>query len=109
FEDRLQRALRDLRLVRRVSGEKFSARDQRINDDRTIMVVGAGAEEGGESGSVLGGASPEIIDNLGLGALGGYLEVAPQAVFRGDVRKQFVDVLGADVAQHCLAVGRRLG
>ena len=47
FEDGLQRALRDLRLVRRVGGEEFAARDQRVDDDGAVVAIGAGAEEAG--------------------------------------------------------------
>ena len=51
FEDGLQRALRDLRLVGRVGGEELAARDQRVDDDRTVVVVGARAEEDGVAGA----------------------------------------------------------
>ncbi len=56
FEDGLQRSLRDLRLVRRVGGEELAALDQRINDDRAVMAIGAGAQKAGVAGCVVRGA-----------------------------------------------------
>jgi hypothetical protein len=47
LEDGLQRALRDLGLVGRVAGEELAALDQRIDDDRAVVAIGARAEEAG--------------------------------------------------------------
>ncbi len=45
LEDRLQRALRDFRLIRRVSGEKLAARSQAVNRGRYGMVVKTAAQK----------------------------------------------------------------
>src|SRR3712207_7868222 len=45
LEHRLQPALGDLRLVRRVWGEELRARDDRLDDRRHVVVVHPGAEE----------------------------------------------------------------
>ena len=45
FEQILQRTLRDLRLIRRIRGEKFRALDQVIHRCGDMMPVGAGAAE----------------------------------------------------------------
>ena len=55
FVQRLQRALRDFRLVRRVGGEKFAALDQVIDARRHVMAISARAKEkrGAAGGRVL--------------------------------------------------------
>ena len=45
FEQGLQRALRDFRLVGRVGGQEFAALDQVVDAGRDVMPVGAAAEE----------------------------------------------------------------
>ena len=57
FEDGGQRALRDLRLVGRVGGQKLAARDHRIHQHRPVVVVDAGAQKGGVAVGVLGRAA----------------------------------------------------
>ena len=53
FEDRLQRSLRDLRLIRRITRQEFAALDQRVNDHRAIVAIAAGAQEAGVVGGIL--------------------------------------------------------
>ena len=107
FEDRLQRALRNLRLIGRVGGEKFAARNQRINNDRAVVKVGAGAQKTGVSVAVLARALAEEVDDFRFRHLARNLEVAGQAVFGGNRRKQIVDRAQANGFQHGFAVGRR--
>ena len=45
LEDRLEHALAHLRLVRRVRGEQLSAREERVDDRRHVVVVDAHPEE----------------------------------------------------------------
>ncbi len=47
LEDRRQRALRNLRLIRRVGSQKFAARNHRIHQHRAVMVVNAGPQKRG--------------------------------------------------------------
>ena len=57
LEDGLQRALRDLGLVGRVAGQELAALDQRIDDDRAVVAIGAGAQKAGVvDGILLAGA-----------------------------------------------------
>ena len=58
LEDRLQRALRDLRLIRRVGGEKFAALDDRVRDHRAQMVVNARAQKAGVAVRILRARAP---------------------------------------------------
>ena len=53
FEDGLQRSLRDLRLIRRIAGQKFAALHQRVNDHRAIVAIAARAQKAGIVGGIL--------------------------------------------------------
>ena len=70
FEDRLQRALADLRLIRRVGSEEFAALDQRVRDHRAQVVVHARAEKAGIPAGIFRRARAEIFDDLLLGHRG---------------------------------------
>ena len=61
-----QRALRDFGLVGRVGGEKLAARNDRIHQHRTVMVIHAGAEKAGVAVGVFGRPRAEVIDDLVL-------------------------------------------
>ena len=84
LEDGLQGALRDLRLIGRVGGEQLAARDERIDDQRAVVVVGAGAEEADVAGGVLGARRAEPVDDFALGHLARDGEIAGEAVLGGD-------------------------
>ncbi len=107
LEDRLQRTLGDLRLVRGVGGEEFSAGDERIDDDRAVVRVGARAQEGGIALRAFGGALAEELHDLAFGVGARNLEVGLQTVFGGNGRKQVVNRFRADFAEHGFAVGLR--
>ena len=109
FEDRLQRALRNLRLIGRVGGQKLAARNQRINDDRAVVGVGAGAKESGVAVAVFAGALAKPVHDLGFGHLARYFEIPFQPVFRGDGREQIIDRARAHGLQHGFSVGGRFG
>ena len=67
FEDRGERALRDLGLVGRVGSEKLAARNHRIHQHRAVMVVHAGAQERGVAVGVFGAARAEVVDDFVFG------------------------------------------
>ena len=69
FEDGLQRALRDLRLIGSVGGEPLAARDERIDDQRAVVMIGSGAEQDVVAGGVLSGAGAEPVDDFAFGHL----------------------------------------
>ncbi len=100
FEDGLQGALRDLRLIGRVGGEPLAARDERIDDERAVVIVGSGAEHDPIAVAVLGGAGAEPIDDLALGHLGRNRQVAVETELGRDMGEEFVDGGDADLAQH---------
>src|SRR5215475_1895625 len=64
FKDGLQRALRNLRLVRRVGRKKLAARNERVNDDWAIVIVGASAEKTGMVLAVFPRALPEPVNDF---------------------------------------------
>ncbi len=82
FKDGLQGALRDLRLIGRVGGEPLAARDERVDDQRAVVVVGSGAEHDVIAGGVLGGAGAEPVHDFALGHLGRNREIAVEAELR---------------------------
>jgi hypothetical protein len=47
FEEHLQRALRDFRLVRRVAGQELAALNDMVDAGRHMMAIGAAAQEEG--------------------------------------------------------------
>ena len=107
FEDRLQRALGNFRLIWRVGGQKLAARDERIDDDRPVVRIGAGAEETGVAVAVFAGALAKPVYDFGFRHLARNFQVAIEAVFRRDGSEQIVDRARADGLQHGFAVGGR--
>ncbi len=90
LEDRLQRALADLGLVRRVGGGELGARDQRVDRAREVVRVAAGAEEPGARLRmlVLRGERGEVLEHLLLAArLAAPRAPAPAAASRGSARR----------------------
>src|SRR5208282_351256 len=109
FEDGLQRALGNFRLVGGVGGEKFAARNQRIDNDGPVMKVRPRTQKAGVTVTVFTGALAEIVDDFRLGHLARDIEIAGQAVLGGNRSKQLVDGAQTDRLQHGFAVGGRLG
>ena len=87
----MQRALGNLRLIGSVGGQELTARNQGINDDRSIMEIGARAQKAGVALAVLTRALAKEVDNLGLGHLARDVEIAGQPVLRRNRCKQIVD------------------
>ena len=98
LEDGLQCSLRDLRLIGRVGGEPFAARDQRVDDDGAVVRVGSGAEEAHVALGAFSGARAEEVDDFALGILARDVEIAGEAVFGRNGGEQVVDGVGADLA-----------
>src|SRR5262249_54885867 len=109
FEDGLERSLGDLGLVRRVSGEEFATGNQRVNDDRTIMVIGTSTEKAGVTVAVFAGTMAEPVDDLRFRHLARDIEISLQAVLGGNGRKQIINRARADVLEHGLAIGLGFG
>ena len=68
FEDRGERALRDFGLIRRVRGQEFAARHDRIHHHRAVVIVDARAQKARvaipSGGGVFRAARFEIIQNV---------------------------------------------
>ena len=107
LEDRLQRALGNLRLVGRVGREKFAARDQRIDDHGPVVHVGAGAQEARVLDAVFLGALPEPVHDFRFRHLARNFQVAIEPVLGRNGCKQIVDGARANRLQHRFAVGGR--
>ena len=107
FEQCLQRALRDLRLIGRVGGEKLAALDDMIDARGHMMAVGTGPEEEGHvaGGVVLFRQCLHMRFHRHLaGVHRQALDRAGQARFLRHVDEQIVDRLRADLGQHRLPV-----
>ena len=74
FEDGLQRALADFRLIGRVRGEEFTAQQDCVRNYGTQVVIDAGAQKTGVAQGIFGGALAEILDQLGLREGAGKIE-----------------------------------
>ena len=97
LEHRLQAALGDLRLIRRVGRQELGAGDDRVDDRRRVVVVHAGAEEAdlGLGVGVARGERPHPFVDLGLAEAVGQIEVAVEADPGGHV-EELVDRGGPD-------------
>jgi len=71
------------------------------------MIVRARAQHDPESRRHFFRSLLEVIDDLGLRHLSRHIQVALEAVLRGNVRKEFVDVRRSDFPEHLLTVGGR--
>ncbi len=107
LEDGLQGSLGNLRLVRRVRGEELTALDERIDNHRPVVAVGAGAEKAGVAGSAVGRSVAEVFDDFRLGHLAGYFQVAGQPIFLRNGGKEIVDGTRTDLLQHLDPFARR--
>ena len=82
FEDRLQRALRNLRLVGRISGQEFATRNQRIDNHWPVVQIRTCAEKTGIAFAVFVRSLAKEIHNFRLGHLPRDFQVARKTVFR---------------------------
>ena len=105
LEDRLQRALADFRLIRRVGSEEFAALDQRVGDHRAQMVVNARAEKTGVAAGIFRRARAEIFDDLLLGHRPRKIQRLFQPELLGNRREQIFDGPRADGIEHFPALG----
>jgi hypothetical protein len=107
LEDRLQDALADLGLVRRVRGQQLPLREDGVDDRGDVVVVDAGTQER----ELLAGRDValrelgQVRDELLLGER--RLEVEPtlEADAFGDVAKELLDRVDSDRREHRLAIG----
>ena len=74
FEDGLQRALRDFRLIRRVGSKKFAALDNCVGDDRAQVVVDARAQKTGVAERIFRRALLEILNDFRFGKRPGQIQ-----------------------------------
>jgi hypothetical protein len=72
FEDGLERALRNLGLVRRVAGEKLPALDERVDNDGPIVPIRTRAEKARVPGRILLRLGAEEGNDLALRLLPRY-------------------------------------
>ena len=114
----LQRALRDLRLVRRVTRQELATLHQRVDDHRPVVPVRTRTQEAGEqlacrcfgklrhvAARQVGRIRTETIQHLALRMLTRNLEVAGQPVLFRNTGKQIINRADANGVQHFRAVG----
>ena len=107
LEDRLQHALRQLGLVRRVRGEELAALQHRVDDRRDVVVVDPGAEERDLVDDVPRGELLQVPRELGLRRAPARRELPSEADAGRDVAEELLDRRDADRREHRLAVHRR--
>ena len=108
LEDRLQGALRDFGLIRRVGGIELRSRYQRVDDDRNVMAINAGSNKRCRLDFIFGRPFPEVFQQFRLAE--GFREVQKPAkpqFFRNTCEKLFRRI-DANLRQHLLAVGLRV-
>src|SRR5206468_4082400 len=105
FEDRLEDALAQLGLVRRVRGQELAALQDRVHDRRHVVVVEAGAQERDRRAVVLRRKLLEVRAQLLLAQGRRELELTVEPDARGQVGEELLDVGDADLLQHRLAIG----
>ncbi len=107
LEDRLQRSLAHLRLVRRVRGQELAAGEHDVGDGGHVVVVDAGADERQLRAGVdvLRREFLEVAHELRLAERGRNVELAVEANTRRDLLEQLVDRRDADRREHLRAVG----
>ena len=109
FEDRLQRALADFRLVRGVGGIKLAAGYERIHHGRAEVVISSGAQEAGEIAGILRGSLFEVPQDFRLRLARPQPKCPLQTERRGDGGKQLVHGFAANLLQHLLPFLGRFG
>ena len=108
LEDRLQRALRDFRLIGRIRGEKLSSLNNRVRNNRAQMIVNARAKKTRIPDRILRGSLFKILNDLGFRVWPGNLQRFAQPEALGNAGKQFVDGFCANGAEHFLPLGGAL-
>ncbi len=108
LEDRLERALRDLGLVRCVGREELGAEEELIDAGRLVVGIGATAQEREvvDRGLVLRGHGAKPAPRLDLGPWPRHVEERLQLDVLRDGVEQPVDGVDADRGQHLLHVLR---
>ena len=108
LEQHLQRALRDLRLVGRVAGQKLAALDDVVDARRHMVAIGAAAEEERHlaGDEVLAGQRRQLPLDRQFGRMVGQaLDAVLESRGFRHVAEQLVDRAGADHGQHLRSVG----
>src|SRR5205823_12656740 len=82
---------------------------QGVDDHRSIVEVGAGANKRGVVVAVFTRSLAYPINDFGFRNLPGNVEVAIQSVFGWDRLEQIVDRARAHALEHGFAISRRLG
>jgi len=109
FEDVLERALADFRLVGGVGREPFLAAGEHVHRGRHEMVIGPGAQEPGVEDLVPGGQGGHLAEDLQFGTLARQRQFAPKPKRGGDALQQIFGSLDADGLQQGAVLGRSRG
>ena len=107
FEEILQRALRDFRLIGRVGGQELAALDQMVDRGGYMVAIGAGAQEAGHGGAthVLRGHGADGALDLEFALIGGQIDRFRQTREFRHVAIEGIDRGHADPGQHGPAIG----
>ncbi len=110
FEQRLERALRDLRLIRRVARQELAALDEVIDARRDVVLISAAAQEERHLAchQIPPGERPELpLDSEFARMIGQSSDRSRKPRRLGNVDEKVLDRLSSDRAEHGLPV--RLG
>jgi len=107
LEEILQRALRDLRLIRRVAREKLRSLNEMIDACRHMVLVSAGADEERQArgGHIACSHAADQVLDLHLALPAGKVRQLRQALVARDVGEEIVDGIDADAGEHVATVG----
>ncbi len=108
LEQRLQRPLRNLRLIRCITRQKLAARYHRINKHWPIVPVSPRAQKARIARSILLGKRLEVLDHLLLAMLPRNIQITRQPVLGRNRGKQIVNRRNAYLGEHLRAVRRGL-
>ncbi len=84
LKHRLQRPLRDLRLVGRVARQKLTALHQRIDDHRLVVLVHARTQKACVPGRIVVRVPTKALDDLRLAVLARDIQIRVKLVLRRD-------------------------
>ena len=107
FEDRLERALADLGLIRRVGGEELAALDQVVQARRRVVTIVARAEERRRLGAieVLRRHLRQCSLHLDLARRIRQLELCRRQRALRQIAEQLIHAAYADGGEHVTAIG----
>jgi hypothetical protein len=108
LEDRLQRPLRDLRLIRRIGSEKLAPLNNRVGYHRAQVIVDSRAQKAGVPDGIFVCALFEVLDDLSFGERSRQSQRFAEPVTLGDAGKKIIDRLRSDRGEHFLALGGAL-